>query len=93
MQDQVDEGYGKAAGRARGETVKMHIEENVALKQYGTPEAVAKTVAFLARDESAYVSAMTLRVSGAQRHADLRGRLLARASSLMAGSSSLKVKF
>lgn len=34
----------------------MHIEEKAALKQYGTPEDAAKVVAFLASDESAYVS-------------------------------------
>lgn len=59
MQDVVDDGFGKKAGRAKGETVKMHVEQQVALKQYGTPEDVARAVAFLTREESAYVSALS----------------------------------
>lgn len=56
MQDDLDEEYGKAAGLAKGEVVKQTVDRRVALKQYGSPEDVAKVVAFLAREESAYVS-------------------------------------
>lgn len=73
MQDDVDEHYGKAKGKAKGETVKMHVEERVALKQYGTPEDVAKVVAFLARDESAYVSVLCPIPSGRMLMESARG--------------------
>lgn len=56
MQNAVDEGYGKGSGRAKGDTVKMHVEDRVALKRPGYPEDVAKVVGFLAGDAASYVS-------------------------------------
>ena len=56
MQDDLDDSYGKTSGKVTVETVRSHVEEKVALKQYGTPGDVAKVVAFLAGEAGSYVT-------------------------------------
>lgn len=55
MQDAVDEGYGKGSGRAKGDTMRMHVQEMVALKRPGASHDVAKVVGFLVGDAASYV--------------------------------------
>lgn len=60
MQDDLDASRSKTSGRALGASIAKDVEERVALKEYGTPEDVAKVVAFLTREESAYVSPLSV---------------------------------
>jgi len=56
MQDDLDAYWGEKHGRAAGESMAKDVEDHVALKVPGTPEDIAKVVAFLTREESSYVS-------------------------------------
>ena len=44
--------------------VRQKYLENIPLGRFGTPEDVANVVAFLASDESAYVTAQVIDIDG-----------------------------
>ncbi|KAJ5224054.1 hypothetical protein N7468_008596 [Penicillium chermesinum] len=63
MWDEIDASLGKLEGRAKGETLKKYSEA-IALGRTGTPEDVAKLVAFLASDESEYMTGQSICIDG-----------------------------
>lgn len=64
MWEEVDEKLGELQGRPKGDSIKKYCDELIALKRCGRPEDVAKIVAFLARDESEYMTGQSLVIDG-----------------------------
>lgn len=61
MWQEVDESLGAIHGREKGESLK-HESAQIALGRTGEPDDVAKLVAFLARDESEYITGYACRL-------------------------------
>ena len=64
MWEEVDEHLGKIQGRKKGESLKYYCDQLIALGRCGEPEDVAKLVAFLARDESEYITGQSMIIDG-----------------------------
>lgn len=63
MWDQIDASLGRLEGRAKGETLKKYSEA-ISLGRTGQPEDVAKLVAWLASDESEYMTGQSICIDG-----------------------------
>ena len=63
MWDEIDESLGKLEGRPKGETLKKY-SESITVGRTGQPEDVAKLVAFLASDESEYMTGQSICIDG-----------------------------
>lgn len=64
MWDLIDEELGKASGAKKGEMLKKHSDDLIALGRTSTPEDVAKMVSFLSGPDSDYVTGQTMVVDG-----------------------------
>jgi NAD(P)-dependent dehydrogenase (short-subunit alcohol dehydrogenase family) len=64
MWDLIDEELGKRTGVKKGDTIKKHSKDLIALGRTSVPEDVAKTVSYLASPDSDYMTGQTLIVDG-----------------------------
>ncbi|KAK9896972.1 NAD(P)-binding protein [Cystobasidium minutum MCA 4210] len=64
MWDLIDSELGKLNGLGKGETMKKYVNELTALGRTSEPEDVAKTVSFLASDDSEFMTGQTLLCDG-----------------------------
>jgi NAD(P)-dependent dehydrogenase (short-subunit alcohol dehydrogenase family) len=64
MWELIDEGLGKRAGRAKGESIRKYSDELIALGRTSVPRDVAGLVSFLASKDADYVTGQTFVVDG-----------------------------
>ncbi|MDI2091162.1 acetoin reductase [Commensalibacter oyaizuii] len=60
---EIDEGFSKVTGKPKGETYKKYVED-IALGRAQTPDDVAALVAFLASEDSDYITGQSIITDG-----------------------------
>ncbi|KAK7407839.1 hypothetical protein QQX98_010010 [Neonectria punicea] len=64
MWDLIDEGLAKVHGAKKGDMIKKHSDDMIALGRTSVPEDVAKVVSFLSGPDSDYMTGQTVVVDG-----------------------------